>query len=129
MGFLIGLVLFVGLIVFSIVADNKSEKKERAKVESDANIWLNLEVKQPQYKVVVNTKNGKTYESVTFGPYYVIQHFFHWTFFKYKSKGLAESRVEHSFKSGRYFHEQTDTYTYIPMCDVETINVVENKNA
>lgn len=124
---LIVFVLFVGLVVFGIIADNKSDKKEKAKNEEDADTWLNLELKQPRYKVVVVTKNAKTYESAPFTPYYEIIHFFHWTFWNYPSKNLAKDKIEKSFKAGRYFYEQTDTY--IPMCDIETINVVEASNA
>ena len=124
---LVGIILFIGLVIFGWIADDRSEARDKAKTESDAKTWLDEELKKPRSKVVVLTKNGKTYDSESFEPYYEILRFFHWTYWNYPSKNLAKSKIEQSFKHGRYFHEQTDTY--IPMCDVDTIIVVEESNA
>jgi hypothetical protein len=115
--------MFLACIPLSIWLDCKSKKKERAKVESDAKEWLYKELQKPPFKIVVTAKNGTAYESKFFKPNYDIEHFFHWTYLTHTSKELAETKIEQSFKASRYFHNETDTY--VPICDVETIKVVQ----
>lgn len=123
MGFLIGLLLFVGLVVFGCIADTKADKKEKEENESAAKKWLQEQLEQPPFKVVVTTKAGKIYESEFFKPKYEIVMWFRWDYFSYTSKQLAQDKIENSFKNARYFHENTETY--IPMCDVEHIKPVQ----
>ena len=122
--YLVMITLFFGLIAFGIWMDHISYKKDSAENELNAKNWFEQELKKPMFKVVVFNKTASFYESKAFKPYYELAYFLSRdTYYTYTSKELAEKKVESSFKNGRYFHQETDTY--IPVCDIKSIKVVE----
>jgi hypothetical protein len=123
---MIALYIFIGFVILSIwaiVSDVKKEKRQHKEVQAKCKAWLEEELKKPLSKVMVVTKSGTTLYSESFEPKAEEEYYLNWNFFRRTSLEQAQQAIENSIRWGRYC--DTKTNTYVPMCEVEVIRIVD----
>jgi hypothetical protein len=123
---LIVLLLFVGLCIWGFFSDRRQFRREEAECKQRRQAFLADQSKIPKSRVVVTTKGGKVFKSGLFEPTAEIHYVFHHSVDYVTSSNWAQIEIEVTFRRGYYY--DYINLQYIPVCEIEEMKVVQEKD-
>lgn len=129
--FLGAIFLIVGITIWYNSYTAKVNSAKLKKIEDQAEEALKKELLNPLSYVEIKTKSGLKFKTHPFEPYYKIEEdfdIFHFRvervyyYFIKSSKDQAKKVIKKWIESDRFEDDSTDTY--IPMCEIESFQIL-----